>query len=261
MKREKACFEKESDLCALFIQHVGEGWVPYPETAGFDILLVRKSDGLQVGVEAKLRLNSKAVSQITEGYYDCCRAGPDLRAILVPLGCTGSMSGVCDLLGITVIEMRSESRNTKDHQYEEPWFSPALPRLDDTGHWRRDWHEWCPVKRCDLPEYLPDVQAGTPSPLKLSEWKIKAIKVCIILEKRGYVTRQDFKELKLDHRRWLTPGVDWLRRGDRRGVYILGPCALDLRAKHPTNYEQILDDYERWAPPEPDLPAKQENLL
>src|SRR3546814_9584478 len=81
---------------------------------------------------------------------------------------------------------------------------PDLPdETNDQQHLYGDyWHPWCPEERCVLPEYVPDVVAGIPSPIILSPWKIQAIKLAIILERRGWVTRADMRPLKLSPTIW-----------------------------------------------------------
>ncbi|TIU81425.1 MAG: hypothetical protein E5W01_20510, partial [Mesorhizobium sp.] len=69
MAKAKAVFESEAALCAAFIARLPKDWTAYPETAGFDILLVRGADGAQIGVEAKMTLNAKVLMQAVEGLY------------------------------------------------------------------------------------------------------------------------------------------------------------------------------------------------
>lgn len=242
----KAVFKTEADLCRAFIAQLPEGWTVYPETAEFDILLVRSEDGFQIGVEAKLTLNTKVVAQVSEQYWNCTRAGPDCRAVLVPWGTAGSLTHICKLLGITVLEMRDEA--TKQHYYRDQYFTPALPVLGKQRRHDEDWHEHMPSTRCKLPDYVPDVGAGHAGPTKLTAWKVLAIKIAILVELRGYVTRDDFKHLKLDHRRWLLPAYGWLKASDVRGRYIGGPRIGDFKAQHPVNYEQIKADLPKWNP-------------
>lgn len=246
-RRTRAEFETEAALCARFLSLLQEEWTAYPEH-GFDILLVRKSDGFQIGIEAKLTLNAKVIEQISEGFWDVCRAGPDCRAVLVPWGAAGSFRGVCDLLAITVIEVDNQDRWGASNGAV---MRPALPSLGSTRYWEdNQWHEWAPDERIKLPDYVPDVAAGSASPVKLTQWKIGAIKICVLLEKRGQVTRQDFKFLQIDHRRWINPMIQWLQHGDKAGSYVPGPYLPDLRTQHPKNYAEIAADFARWAPPE-----------
>jgi hypothetical protein len=44
----------------------------YPETEGWDILLVRVSDGFQIGIQAKLALNIGVINQCLEHGQTTC---------------------------------------------------------------------------------------------------------------------------------------------------------------------------------------------
>jgi hypothetical protein len=232
----------EAELCAAFIAVAtkkGE-WRAYPETAGFDILLVRVEDGVQIGIEAKCALNNKVVLQALpdrhESYWQT--GGPDYRAVLVPASkLQAGLQEICGRLGVTVIAWREADGSA----YSRASFSPCLPGdrfLSDPY-----WHEWCPVERCPVPDYVPDVAAGVPSPLTLTAWKIKAIRLAILLESRP-VTRADFKALQLDPRRWVDPWAEWLRPTPEG--YVPGARMPDLKAQHPVNYEQIKADRAKW---------------
>lgn len=264
--RLKSTFENEAALCAAFIAALPEGWTAYAETAGFDILLVRGADGAQIGVEAKMTLNAKVLMQALEGIYGGGgehSEGPDFRAVLVPYGTAGAeMRSIARYLGAAVIECRAadegekeiERQVAKHGEYYRRYatreykpFAPELPAANDYCDWRLTWVDFCPVKRCDVPDYVPDVVAGASGPSQLSSWKVKAIKVCIILEKRGWVSVSDFKHIGIDRKRWLDMG--WLTgREGFRGHYVAGKYSLDLRNAHPVNYGQIEADYQTWKP-------------
>lgn len=267
-------FANEAALCAAFIAALPEGWTAYAETAGFDILLVR-ADGVQVGVEAKMTLNAKVLLQSVEGIYSghgSELAGPDFRAALVPHGAAGAeLRRISSYLGVTVIECRAADEGAKQIEAEvarhgeyyrqyasrnyEP-FKPELPRVND---WRSTWVDHCPLKRSVVPDYVPDVVAGASGPSQLSEWKIKAIKICILLERRGWVAVADFKSIGIDRKRWIDMG--WLAgRLGFRGHYIAGKYTLDLRAAHPINFAQIEADFEKWKPKDAE-PAAQVVML
>lgn len=256
----KTVFASEAAMCVAFIAALPEGWTAYPETAGFDIVLVRDVDGVQIGVEAKKSLNAKVLVQVMES--DCIfgqGVGPDFRAALVPAGAAGyDMKAIAQRLGITVIEVKSaedvESEATIDqrlygirnYRREVAPFKPELPDLKNQYRGERTWIDFCPPKRCALPDYVPDVTAGSAAPVQLSDWKIKAIKICILLERRGTVSMTDFKHIKIDRTRWL--GMGWLGLGESRGVYVVGAHPLDLRKQHPVNFAQIEADFDRWKP-------------
>lgn len=257
MTNTAATFAKETDLCSTFLECLPDGWTPYPETGGFDILLVRDEDGFQIGIEAKLRLNAKVVDQVIEGisYRAAAAPGPDCRAVLVPSNATANLHNICDALGVTVIRLRCDIQRTDgkidrwgnmvrigegSHSYA---FSPQLPRLGDHDWLTDGWFERCPALRVDLPDWVPDVVAGDKSPVSLTAWKVKAIKIVITLQKRGYVTRKDFKHFEISMSIWSQSS--WLVR-DGNGGWIAGPNMPDLRGQHPVNFAEIEADYEKW---------------
>lgn len=239
MSKDKP-FATEVDLCARFIDGVDQDqWIVLAETASWDILLVRREDGFQIGIQAKLKLNLKVIEQCIECCYTSpITPGPDCRAILVPSSESG-FDNLTAYIGLTVIRVREKAA------YISHIFDPQLPTIKDRG-WRQQWHEWCPTVRHKLPEYVPDVPAGAPAPTQLTDWKIKAMKIAILLERRGYVTRADFKAIGIDHRRWLRP-ASWLLVED--GRYVRGHMP-NFKAQHPVVWEQIAADFEKWKPKE-----------
>ena len=262
-------FAREADLCAAFVAALArprrryepevDDWIVYPETADFDLLLVRRSDGAQIGVEAKLRLNPQVVCQaLPDWKWAPVVEGPDYRAVLVPWSATDlGMGEICAALGITVIRVSpTDIRGTGDG----PSFSPLLP-VSDRRSREREWFEWCPDRRCKLPDYVPDVAAGVAAPTKLTEWKIAAIKLAIIMTDRP-ATRADFVALDLSPSRWMQNPGAWLQKVD--GGWLPGPYMPDFRKQHPVNFAQIEADKAAWMPPGPAVAAtamKQAALL
>jgi len=255
VKRAVAKFDSEAQMCGLFIE-VATGeianrdgrrlrrkeWKAYPEVWG-DILMVHET-GFQVGIEAKLRLNDDVLLQIMENEYSPTAPGPDCRAVLVPYG-TGSRlhHEVCTRLGIQVITITAEP---------EPWQPLVTPDMPNEYTWGEKWPLMLPTQRVKLPEFVPDVPAGAKAPLRLTDWKIKAIKIACILERRGWLCRQDFKHIQIDHRRFLDS--QWLSVVD--GAWRRGPHWPDFRRQHPRNFEEIDALFDDWKPPE--LPAQQQ---
>lgn len=260
-KRRVAQFASEAEMCRLFIGiATGEiansnhrarptGWKAYPETGGFDILMVREQDGFQVGIEAKLRLNDDVIFQAMDrGTAYVAMPGPDCRAVLVPDG-TGSRlhHEFCQRMGIQVMTITAEPTQGR-------WqlVSPMLPEPGESGSWDDRWPEMLPIKRLALPEFVPDSVAGSKSPITLSAWKIKAIKIACILERRGWLCRQDFKHIQIDHRLFISSR--WLVVVD--GAWRRGPGWPDFRQQHPRNFAEIDALFDTWKPPE--LPAAQQ---
>lgn len=242
MKKGTPLFKTEAEMCAAFIAALPAGWTAYPETGDWDILLVRAVDGFQIGVEAKLRLNAGVLTQALEDsgwrYRD---SGPDCRAVLVPQGYGGGFAAIADHLALTVIRMLPTGRGYVDR------FLPSLPEPlgGDTfriEYHNREWHELCPLRRIDLPDYVPDVVAGAPAPVKLTPWKIAALKIAVILEQRGFVTRADFKALKIDPRRWIDGG--WLIGGP--DGLVRGPHCPDFAGQHPVVIAEVRADFNEW---------------
>lgn len=238
-------------MCARFIAALDtEVWTAYAETCGWDILLVRKEDGLQIGIEAKLKFNARVLNQALEEYgcWSADRAGPDCRAVMVPAYENCDLGRLAHYVGVTVISV-----SAKSGRFDRP-FWPELPGVKFS--WE-DWHETGTVRRHTLPDYVPDVAAGAPAPLQLTPWKIGALRLEAILESRGYVTRADFKHLRVDHRRWIAPGVEWLRVEGKR--YVKGRRFPNFKAQHVRVFAEIVADKEKWMPPDPELLSGQQN--
>lgn len=242
----------EADLCAAFAETVPTGWTIYNETAGWDMVLVHGS-GFQIGVEAKLRLNAKVLTQAAD-VSSWREEGPDCRAVLVGKR-NPDFATLASLLGITVIEVLRQragiwSANTNRGKVWES--SPELPNdtaLDDHTIWgaRNHWQDMPSARRLHLPDYVPDVRAGVSGPLLLSDWKIRAIKLCVVMAKRGYVTAADFKALRLSSSIWTQS--HWLIKAETRGRWIPGsrwPEAT-FRSSHPDVFPQIEADFSKWA--------------
>lgn len=250
-KAKSAPAFSEAEMCDAFIADVRKagGWTVYPEACGYDILLSRDCDGLQIAIEAKLMLGPQVVCQILPGRDPAYRTliGPNHRAVLVPWSkCGLYLPEICHHLGITVIRMAMGGEADPVHQSARIRFSPELPHPNLAFHNARSWTEWGPVERIKLPDYVPDGRAGEPAPSTLTPWKIRAIKLAILLEDRP-VSRADLKHLELSPTLWLDPHRGWLKITPEGYVWRDG-YKRDYAQEHPRNYEEIKADREKWAP-------------
>lgn len=244
-------FTKEADLCAAFIETLPKGWTVYPETAGFDMVLLHDATGTQIGVEAKLRLNAKVILQAVDRFSRHHLPGPDFRAVLVPK--TSELAAVCALLGLTVLVVSKVQRGVTQYDANrgKAFFSrPKLPDVERDGWLNDDRLSWCdqaPIDRLALPDYVPQVECGVPAPMTLSTWKIKAIRVCVWVERAGTIRREHFKALKIDSGRWMNG--HWLQKGAARGDWVAGPHfpADSYRKHYGATYTQIEADFDRWS--------------
>ncbi len=260
-------FKTEAELCNAFIEAMPDEWTVYPETCGFDILLVHNDTGHQIGIEAKLRLNAKVLVQALPSPDYAESNGPDFRAILVPQGKKNDIAELAKHMGVTVIGIVVENRLMREIKNEKPRFGiyPDLPEFFELNpnriepsRWPErfdDWPDWCPIAREVLPDVVPDVPCGVPGPRMLTDWKIKAIKLIIILDKFGTVSRQDFKDLALHQSLWTSSR--WLEMTGVRGHWKRCCRTPDLRKDHPKNFAEIEELIDTWLPdnrkPGPDL--------
>jgi hypothetical protein len=238
--KKEPLFVKESDLCAAFIAALPEEWQAYAETAGWDILLAHKIDGRQIGVQAKLKLNADVLIQAAEDHWQD-RDGPDYRAVLVPEDCSHALAPLAVHCRLTVITMNAPPTRYVDRDR----FRPQLPNQAERYGFGlgRDWFEVVPLRRHMLPEYVPDVTAGASAPMQLTAWKIAALKLAMLLDDTGCLTRSDFKRFDIDIRRWID-GSGWLIPGN--GAFVAGPRLPDFKTMHPVVWEQIRAEPEKW---------------
>ena len=238
-----ALFTSESDLvaafCAALPRRDSDTWTAYHETAGWDLLLVHKT-GFQIGIEAKLKLNAKVLEQALPGRW-VDHIGPDYRAVLVPGdGLQLHLERIARHLGVAVLVFEP----ARGGRYSDGHIRPSLPDEAWT-HRMEPWPNWCPTHRCPLPDYVPDVIGGHAAPVALSTWKIQAIKLLLLLERNGAVTRRDMKALGLSPTRWTDAYHGFLSPGPEG--YVRNGRTPDLKAQHPVNWDQIAADIDVWA--------------
>ena len=226
-------YPTESALCAEFAAWAlaggggHESWTVYPETGGFDLLLV-DGEGRQLGVEAKLRLNAKVILQALPDRWSSLD-GPDWRGILVPR--RSDLADLAELHGLVVFTPYPSGRG----------FDPQLVQSNSLY---QGWHDFNPAKRCDLPPIIPNVPAGVPAPVKLTMWKVGALKVLAHLHLHGHITAKEVKSYGVDPRRFCASD-GWLK-SEGKGKWSRGVVpAFD--EQHPSEFSEILQSMRRAA--------------
>lgn len=249
----KALYPTEAALCARLIDCLTStgGWVVYPETAGFDILAVWAATGHQLGIEAKLQLNSKVADQILPQLWGGAGArGPDFRAVLVP--CTTEanqgIARMLESLGVQVLVPDSCTDRWNPQPGQQIQREVHRQDLRSTAPWDTDggalrewgqpaWFDWNPEQRCELPEIVPLVAAGVPAPVRLTPWKIGALKVLADIELDGFTTAKGVRAHGVDPRRFCASD-GWLQQlGEGRWARGSIP-AFDRQ--HPEAYAEVL---------------------
>lgn len=248
-----AKYATEAELCAEFLALVDtKQWTAYAETAGWDILLSRNGDGAQIGIQAKLKFNAHVVTQSLDEYWRFRERGPDYRAVLVPdyVGSNG-LGTICCYIGLNVLQVYRDRHSPAE-------IRPKLPTHQVEKGWDPEWHDWHPTERHILPAYVPDVAAGSSAPIQLTDWKIRALKLGVLIDLRGFVTRGDMKDLGLDHRRWTCKSTGYLKFDEGRGGYVPHSDFPPFSQTHPTVFQQIKADAAKWMTPEMKLRATTE---
>lgn len=195
-------FASEAELCAV-LRSAAEaaGWAFYPETGGWDAILVLE-DETQVGVQAKLRAN---VDVLAQAIVPPRLAGPDIHAVLVP-SCSRAFQDVAHELGFIVL-IGDRLRRKPDPDIRgvgayvgERYLEHSVRKAPRAIHL---------PGRCWLPPFVPNSPAGVPSPRSVTPWRVAAAKLCAELRKGYEPTNAELRERGLAPstwvRRWIEP--------------------------------------------------------
>jgi len=230
---ERPTFASERALCEAFLAGaaVPDGWTAYPETDGWDILLIR--DQVQVGVQAKLRPSLEVLAQAARPLRRWRDArGPHYIAVLVPWT-EGNFSDLAEILGLVVLRPWLRQHRGRDGEQVLTWHpvSQAIAGLPPLHFEAPAW----------VPPVVPDVPAGVPSPVQLTEWKIRALRFMARLEVRGYVTVHDLRDFgmtsSLWYHRWLVPQEGPSQNPPR---WVRKPGVALVDAQHPEIFAQFV---------------------
>jgi hypothetical protein len=244
MSRRKYTFPTEAELCAAFSAVVPEPWVVYPETGGFDLMLVNPETDVHIGVEAKRSGNLRVLSQVLPRQF--CRpkdnpdaAGPQFRAVLVDKY-TQDFLHVAHRLGLLVFHppgIDSHLGCSKSWGLDVPPVGKARNHLHE-----RDWFQWRKTSSVELPPIVPEMVPGQPHPRVLSKWRVGSLRLLRRLRTRGHLTQEDFKELGVRPRNWVDSG--WVVKHGRGkdSTYTPSTARFGVRPRPDKGYEK---EYER----------------
>lgn len=246
----KAAIPSEAALCAFFMAEFNEqdGWTCYPETGGFDVLVVHES-GRQIGVEAKLQLNAKVADQILPEHYwfRSDAPGPDHRLVIVR-NITEASAGIAKMLGCLGVHVWSPwagedmRRNPDTREYESVprvQFNISSKLWEDGrcteahpygGHYYPALPDWNPSERIEVPCAVPDLPAGVPAPVRMTPWKQAAVRVLARLRTQGHITTKQIAAEGCSPSIWTQK---WLDRAEERGKWIESDRVPKLDEHHP----------------------------
>lgn len=221
-------FESEAELCSNLMDAArAEGFKVYPETSGWDILLER--DGVQLGIQAKLHANFSVVAQaLPSAYYWQKRPrpakGPAFRCVAVPK-CDGAFKHVC--MRCKIVVMTPDTLGRFDLRY---WKDLAF-------------YDWKPELPSWVPPFEPDLQAGVPSPVSVTPWKLKAVKLSLLLLEQGFITTKDASAFGINIKGWVQS--KWIKQSGQKQGRLTRYVRTEKRLPHERFPEAIVPgDYE-----------------
>jgi hypothetical protein len=87
--------------------------------------------------------------------------------------------------------------------------------------------------------------------VRLTQWKIRALRLEALIDAQGSVDRHDFKHLQLDHRFFTARGNQALRA--ENGRWVPDKHFPRFSKSHPVVFGKIKADIEQWRPkPKPE---------
>lgn len=225
---------KEAEVCEKFKALMEDsGWVVYPETSDWDLVCVGPR-GVQVGVEAKGRANIMVLYQALHGdrFPGCKKIGPDYHAVLVPKA-VPEFKKLAHILGVIVFDYEDITKfgaNSIDRfRLRLGWLSEEL---DNPMLWNHSKPLW-------TPPVVVEVPAGVQSPVKVTQWKVSAVRLCMLLRERGYITTRDFRDFGIR----LTVYWRWrLKNSGRMKVPALKGEGSTSVAKYVPNGKPLPDE-------------------
>lgn len=227
MTRKPPAWTSEAQMLGAFLDGArAVGWEVYPETAGFDAVLVATEAlaavcdhykvGDQVAVEAKLRPSMRVLVQALppDGVLESPSA--DFYVIVVPdRGGVHDLRRVVNRLDAEINVVAANPQRPNSYSSRSPFGWTFGSECREHDRWRRHIRNG---PRLWTPPVPVEVEAGVPSPSSVTPWKVAAVRLCLDLQGKRLTTRT-FKERGLSHRTFMDRG--WLEQVGRDGRHIL----------------------------------------
>ena len=239
MKRDG--LNTEVELCEALIQEASVlGWQAYPETDGWDVLLVR--DSLQIGVQAKMHANFDVIGQALPYRMRSWPRpdppkkadGPHFRAVLIP---RSTLTSVFHMVAASLRLLLFIAPRAEPHEVlKAPEFQTE--------------YRWDTGKPCWLPKTLPRVAAGASGPVSLTRWKQQALRLLARAQLHGFVTSADALELGISMQTFTErpPHVLWMVKagtaGRRTKWALAGSDRKRPDCQHPEEFKYYLKEQE-----------------
>ena len=195
----------EAALCEQLVRVATDhAWICYPETGGWDVLMVATEDvapgsrvepGDQVGVEAKIRASVVVLNQAMSRCQYTRGPGPHFVAVLVKKA-GRDFRRLARHLRLGVLTPSHLDRANKTGGLG-PF---VVPREFVNPHW--------------LPSGIPQMAGGKPSPSPLTPWREAALRICNRLDDGEELTRADIQAAGCDPRLWVQAG--WITRTGKK---------------------------------------------
>lgn len=213
----------EADLCAEFRGWAKErGFLTYPEVSDWDLVLVPSAqavtphhhfglEGTELPQGCQFVVQAKLLGNVDVLHQAVTTRGGNYRIVLVRRASNDFIELAAHLGLITVV--RETCRRTWPGG-KLAWEQCPRGFLVYAGFSPKDWAQR-PLK---LPPIEVDLPAGMPAPKQLTQWRVKALKLCRILNQRGYLTTEDFKAQGVNPQRWREL---WLQdSGEKEGRLV-----------------------------------------
>jgi hypothetical protein len=234
-------YKDENEMMEAFGAHArAEGWLVFPETSGFDMLLVATDrvhalgvqPGDQVGVEGKRACNMRVLVQAMPKNTG---AGPHYHLVVVPR-LDPDFAELARTVGIMAVAAANRDWGRSRGLWVKSDFRFDL-KIFPTFY--RQYYE----EPCWHPEVEIWVPSGVASPKTISPWKVKAVRLCMVARRQGFLTSDDFRQHSISMgvwrtRRWLIP------TGEKKGrltKYVLNELKYPYDPPPHLKYPEILE--------------------